>query len=79
MPMYCISILAESYRAAYLHSQVIKGYDLFHHLAFQSLGFKQHMGALHVHHSDQQSSLAFEEISTKEISVAECPCAKGIA
>lgn len=48
-------------RAAFLFSEVIKGSDLFHHLALPAGGAcGQHTGALRAPLSDQQSLLAFE-------------------
>lgn len=52
---HCVSILGERQRAAYLYSQVIKGFDLFHHLAFEAQGYGEWGGG---ERSQQLSSLA---------------------
>lgn len=60
-------------RAAFLCSEVIKGSDLFHHLAPQAGGgCERHMGALRAPLSDQQSLLAFEEMSTDGLRLRTC-------
>lgn len=51
---HCVSILGKRQRAAYLYSQVIKGFDLFHHLAFEAQGYGEWVGG----GSQQLSSLA---------------------
>lgn len=61
-----MSAVCRKDRAAFLCSEVIKGSDLFHHLALQAGGgCEQHMVALRAPLSDQQSLLAFEETSTE--------------